>query len=314
MVKEIVISNSSIGRDATLSSYGETEYVLDEVDWGSPSVSFDTFRVPGQIGSKELSTIVKDRNINIIGTVISKYEPETKLGMNWNEYYRQKEEDLNNNKEILNKIINPFYALTLIIGDYFIEGKPTSAIKYSTNYTENNEIMCKFTFEVQCFKPMFRKQTKSEIGKKNKSKLFKFPMKLEKDATKFGEFTASETVQVINNGDVEVGGIIRLKANGGIVKNPSVTSTETGKTVKVKMNLNEGETLIINTNLGERNIVLDYGDGTGESVVQNMTDESSMFNFLLGTNNIVCSGESGTTSFIEANFSIDEMMFNIREQ
>ena len=314
MIKEITVSDMNTGRDAVISLSGQTAYVLDSVDWGTPNVSFDDFRVPGQIGTTKLDAVVGTRTISITGIVLPAYEPEKKLGMNWEEYYKQKEEAINENKKILNNIINPFHDITLVAGGCFITGSPATPVKYSIDDSENNEVMCKFNFDLQCFKPLFKKTVKSEMEKINRTKMFKFPMKLYKNKTKFGEITTTGTFYVQNNGDVDSGGIITILASGGNVINPTVFNVTTEERIKVNMTLKEGEKLVIDTLLGERDITKVGTDGRVEGQIQNMSDSSVMFDFVVGNNSVICSGDSGTVSFMNVTFNVDENYFNIEGQ
>lgn len=314
MVNEIMVSNTNTGKNISLSSDAKNPYILDSVDWGEPDISFDDYRVPGQIGTTKLDSVVGTRTITVVGTIISSYEPEKKLGMNWNEYYKRKEESINENKKVLNNIINPFHDVMIVANDYFIIGSPSSVVKYSTDEEENNEVMCKFTFSINCFRPLFRKTTNVELEKSNKTKLFKFPMKLFENKTKFGEITASGTFLVQNNGDVDIGGTIKILANGGAILNPSVRNVTIGKTIQVTTTIQEGETLVINTYLGERDIYVLKQDGSIEDAVKDMTDSSSMFDFIIGDNLIEFSGDSQTTSFMDVTFDVDENYFNVEGQ
>ena len=51
MIQELQIINKVNGQQLSLARDGSTQYILDEIDWDVPSVSFSTYRVPFQIGA-----------------------------------------------------------------------------------------------------------------------------------------------------------------------------------------------------------------------------------------------------------------------
>ena len=71
MIQELQIINKVNGQQLSLARDGSTQYVLDEIDWDVPSVSFSTYRVPFQIGVSLSGVELGTRQPSITGYIIS---------------------------------------------------------------------------------------------------------------------------------------------------------------------------------------------------------------------------------------------------
>ena len=90
-------------------------------------------------------------------------------------------------KQKLDKLISINQWIVIKANGYNLKAKPTQPPKYSNNYTENNEVMCYFELQFECFDPMFYSETKYiELATVNK--MFYFPLEIpEESGVVFGE-------------------------------------------------------------------------------------------------------------------------------
>lgn len=57
MINEIVIENKRTEENITINKDGSTGFVIDEMDWDTPSISNESYRIPFQIGETISSTV-----------------------------------------------------------------------------------------------------------------------------------------------------------------------------------------------------------------------------------------------------------------
>lgn len=109
-----------------------------------------------------------------------------------------------------------------------------------------------------------------------------------------GILVVTDTATLVNDGDVPVGIICDITANGGTVTNPQITMN--GQYVRVIKTMEIGDKLSIDTNKGKKNIYFN-----GES--QFIFDRTSVFFELpVGENKIVISADAGVKD-AKASFS-----------
>lgn len=318
MIQELQIINKVNGQQLSLAMDGSTQYVLDEVDWDVPSVSFSEYRVPFQIGVSLYGTEIGTRKPSITGYVVSKVHGMEFLGKGWNEFLEAQLQDVEQKKYELNRVINPLQDIRVIVGDYFIEGRPSSAVKFSSKENENNEVLCMFTIDINCFSPMFRlnkgKQTVLEMVQPK----FRFPWILKETGNIMGIVSNKKIVNVINDGDCDIGGIIKLEAVVGTVQNPTIFNVDTQEQFMIRLKLLEGDYLLINTKIGEENVIhhhvnyLSTGKSKDENVIADVIEGSTFFQFKQGSNLYGYSVEQGSNAFVNLTIDMDELFFNLK--
>lgn len=100
-----------------------------------------------------------------------------------------------------------------------------------------------------------------------------------------GVLEITDTTTLVNNGDMPVGIICDITANGGTVTNPKITMN--GQYVRVIKTMAIGDTIQIDTNKGQKNI---YFNGESQFIFDR---KSIFFQLPVGENTIVISADAG---------------------
>ena len=318
MIQELQIINKVNGQQLSLAMDGSTQYVLDEVDWDVPLVSFSEYRVPSQIGVSLYGVEIGTRKPSITGYVVSNVHGMEFLGKGWNEFLEAQLQDVEQKKYELNRVINPLQDIRVIVGDYFIEGRPSSAVKFSNKENENNEVLCMFTIDVNCFSPMFRLNKGKQVVLAKVQPKFRFPWILKEKGNIMGVISNQKIINVVNNGDCDVGGIIKLEAVGGTVQNPTIFNVDTQEQFMIRLILQEGDYLLINTKIGEENVIhhhvnyLSTGKPKDENVIADVIEGSTFLQFKQGSNLYGYSVEHGWNVFVNLTVDMDELFLNLK--
>ena len=258
MINEIVIENKRTGESITINKDGSTGFVIDEMDWDTPSISNESYRIPFQIGETISSTVVGIRKPKLIGYVVSNKLIST--GTTWENYYKEQEQDIINLKTSLNSFLNIYDDYEIIAGDYYLKCRLNEPIKYSVKESENNEVLCLFTAEFTCYNPMFFEVERSKTEFRHIDKRFHFPLTIPQETgIIIGVEELSVTKTIENTGDVKTGFIAVMKVINGVVKHPALRNLTTGEQIKVfdSVVVDSFETedyIVINTNNGEEDI------------------------------------------------------------
>lgn len=318
MIHELQIINKVNGQQLSLAMDGSTHYVLDEIDWDVPSVSFSTYRVPFQVGVSLSGVELGTRKPSITGYVISTINGKNFIGKGWNEFLEAQLQDIEQKKYELNRVINPLQDIRIVVGDYFIDGRPSNAVKFSNKEDENNEVLCMFKIDIDCFSPMFRlSKGKKTVLAQTHQKL-RFPLVLKEKGNIMGIVSNQNTVNILNDGDCDVGGIIKLEAVGGTVKNPTIFNVGTQEQFMIRLTLNKGDYITINTRVGEESVTHHYANyfGTGkpkdENAIGYVLEGSSFLQFKQGSNLYGYSVEEGSEVFVNLTIDMDEQFFNLK--
>lgn len=288
MVKQVTLKNLVNNRVIELTLNGDTAYVIDEIDWGAPSGTLQSYQLYGQIGQTVVGTSVSTRAVTIIGYVYAK-EEKPYYGDLWEEYYESLLELLEEKKNELNRLINLFQDVQITVGDYHVTGRPTSAVKYSSSYRENNEVLCRFQIEITCGDPMFTKQERIET-------IFE-----------------GASVVIENEGDVEVGGTITVTASG-LVENPKITNTKTNDFVEIRTLLKIGDIMTIETKDNQENVLIyREEEKQTENGLTYMLEGSTFLKFTQGGDTYAYSAESGQEN-MGVKVTIQEQYFNLQNE
>lgn len=313
MINKINVLNTVTNKALEINRNG-TEYVLDEVDWDSPSVSMETYRVPYQIGETLAGVMVGIRKPTIIGYIVADMKEQSFLGMNWNEYYKLQEQKIEESKLVLDKLISIYQNVRIEVNGYYLNAKPTQPPKYSVNEMENNEVLCRFELEFECYEPLFYQSSKT-IDLALVEGKFHFPLIIpEEKGIILGEVKRRQSMSIENNGDVNIGCIIKITATGGVVKNPKVYNVNTGEFIGFEnVTLNDGDYIIINTNIGEENAIKHITEEREDvSVIGNMTKGSKFIQIQHGNNFYAYEVEQEYKNNVEISITFIEKHFNVR--
>lgn len=313
MINKVNILNIVTNNSLELDKAGN-KFVLDEIDWDSPSVSMGTYRVPYQVGETLAGVMVGTRKPTITGYIIADMSKQSTLGMSWTEYYDLQEQMIEESKLVLDKVISIYQNVQIEANDYYLDARPTQPPKYSNNERENNKVLCYFELEFECYSPLFYRSSKTVnlamvIGK------FHFPLVLPKiEKLIFGEIMRRQSINIENNGDANAGCIIKISANGGSVKDPKVYNVNTGDYIGFEsVTLQDGDYITITTEIGEENAIKHISE-TAEnvSVVGNITQGSKFIQIQQGNTFYAYDVGEEYRNNIEVQVMFTEKYFNLR--
>lgn len=287
-------------------------YKSGGVNWGSVGAKHNTYNYPGQVGVSIYSSKINERDISITAWVyymLSSKEQATVPRQEWNEYAYNK---IKKKKDILNGVFNPVDTIRISTGGYYIEGKPSSSIKYSGEEAENNIFFCKFSVSLYCNNPMFKKETIVKKAISGDIPAFAFPFVLTDDGYVFGTRKNYLTLVVENEGNVAIGGRIVLKAKGTVV-NPSITNVTTGEKMVVNKTMAPGEEIIITTMEGAERGIVGNVSGIQQNYLKYWNFNNVWLQFRKGTSMIEYATENQAEEQLEVIIEINPEKYSLEE-
>lgn len=316
MVQEIKITNTATSESIIISSLTKP-FILTEVDWDSPSVSFSTYRVPYQIGETPSGVTVGTRQPSITGYVVADSVSPSDYAA-WDDYYEAQRVQIASNKNILNKVINVYQEVIIEANGYFLKAKPSSPPSYSTKDEENNEVMCLFSLNFTCFQPLFYKEEKVSVLAST-TNMLTFPLILTEDSSDeycvFGEIMKRQSVSIENTGDVPVGCLIEMKASGGEITNPKIYNISTNKGITFyDLTIQDGDSLIVNTDIGEESAIYHSASQLKDtSVVGNIKAGSEFLKISMGSFPYAYEVGEGEENNVDLSIRYTEKYFHLED-
>lgn len=126
------------------------------------------------------------------------------------------------------------------------------------------------------------------------SPLFSFPFSVASAGVEISAITANVRKSIINSGDVETGAIIKLFAIGS-VENPILYDVLKRTHLKLNFTMLPSDTIVINTNVGEKSIQL-IRDGVTYNALGYMLPDSTWFTLESGDNIFTYDADSGISN------------------
>jgi len=285
-IQEITLKNLAKGSSLVLSELN-TDYILESVDWGSVEASHSMFPYPDQIGSDITNTALLSRDIAIVGWATAKTEVE-----------------LDELKAELNKFINPFQTMEVIYTDYKLTMRPSSSIKYSATFKENNEVMCRFLVSGNCYQPLFMLAVPDVVAKSVAQPVPLFPMSIPIDVgIVFGYIPAIDLENLVNYGDVSAGFLVTITVMAGGSTKPRVTNSTTGKFIELDATFLEDDIIKVSTVAGNKYLSLTRA-GVTTNIFNLLTRASNLFELVSGLNALTVTAELGSSNLgIEVTYS-----------
>lgn len=142
-----------------------------------------------------------------------------------------------------------------------------------------------------CPKPYFKAVEDIVSYFSDITSLFEFPFSIPEAGMEFSIITNNIRKSIINTGDIETGIIIELFATGTVV-NPIVYDVLKQTYFKLNMTLQASDTVVINTNVGEKSVTL-IRNGVSSNAMGYMAQDSSWFSLEAGDNVFTYDAASG---------------------
>ncbi|MEF9990235.1 MAG: phage tail family protein [Christensenellaceae bacterium] len=212
-------------------------FVLHEKDFGSVQAQHNSYKGAGQIGEYLRGMTLGTRNIQIVGYILADGESE-----------------MRQLKTLLRHVVNPQQPFTLHCDGYKITVHSEDTVKFAVSYAQNNDKLCKFQISGLCFEPRFETEQQTKILAASWQPMFSFPLCLEQPII-MGEKTNSNVFELSNTGETSVGMAIRLSASGDVVA-PNIVNVRNREYFGLAMTLLAGDSVTINTNYGQKSVVL----------------------------------------------------------
>lgn len=146
---------------------------------------------------------------------------------------------------------------------------------------------------IVCPDPYFKTQDEELVYFNERIPLLTFPLSTNLDEPiKFSEVQNLTEQNLYNRGEVENGVTITFKATGGVVVNPKIENTSTNEFIGLNYEMQEGDTIIINTRFGNKTATL-IRNGIEYNVLNYLMDDITWLVITLGDNIFYKSATSG---------------------
>lgn len=172
--------------------------------------------------------------------------------------------------------------------DVFIEGYVETFEADLFGMTQQPQI------SIICPEPFFKAVDEILVEFSNTLALFEFPFSIPEEGIEFSRIE-SMTTKYINAGDIETGAIITLSALSNQILNPIIYNRTSNEFFKLAVDLSEGDTLVINTNKGEKSVRL-IKSGVETNLLNKITSGSTWLQFQPGVNEISYDADEGAAN------------------
>lgn len=290
MVDSIIISAND---KEILIDKDDSPYILDSIAWGSPAISFSSFKFPMQVGEQITSTSIGSRDIQITGYIVGDSLSQIEA-----------------RKDFLSRTLLFESNVAIILNDKIIKGVPCDIVKFGEDSSVNNEAFCKFYLSLLCEDPRFYDKNFNFVSMSTESPSFFLPLSIEDKGLIFSERKISKTIKIENKGTSKIGIIVKLKAKGNVI-NPKIVNVDTNQSFLLNKTLSFDEQVIIDTRIGSRNIVGKTSDEF-ENYYKFKNIDSDWIDLKIGSNTLVYSADSGS-DLLEVVIEYLQAYMNIKE-
>lgn len=243
----------------------------------------------GQDGATQLNAQVDVRELSINGIIKGKDKADLA-------FYRRQ----------LIQVLNPKVAGTLTYenehGTYELDVIPQFAPQINEGAYVNSPSIDEYRLMLLALDPYWtdKSEIDAEIPMAREENLFEFPLEITNEF-EFSRMIAGDVIEIQNNGDVAVGAVFTINANG-ILKNPRLYNVITQEYFALNGTFTTGTKLRISTLRGKKRVEEDTGDGQGyKNIMTKRKVESTFLQIDRGINYLQLQADEGvefTTSYI----------------
>lgn len=146
-----------------------------------------------------------------------------------------------------------------------------------------------------CPKPYFKSAEMLTTFFSDISPMFEFPFAIEKEGVEFSALTPNIRKSIVYAGDADTGIIIELFAAYGKVVNPVIYDVLERTRMKLNFTMQQSDTILINTNVGEKSIYL-LRNGVKSNAMGYLSQDSNWLSLQSGDNVFTYTSDEGVSS------------------
>lgn len=303
MIEEITIVNSTLNQSITLNKTSAAFLLADDsaIDWGTISADISTYDSVSRIGvGVNNISMATGRDISIVGWIVN-----------------DDNGTIEEKKSQLRTFCNPFDEITIVIGEYKIDGVFSQIVKYPSSNKENNEIICKFLIYIFCPNPLFSLVEKQEaVAYTVYKKSFVFPLVWqEEEPIVFGLRQGLGDFILTNSGTLDTGFEAYIYVADNIT-GLHITNLTNNSVLSIKstVTLENGDIIYINTVFGKRSIKVGKSLDNLENAFSIFDLSSEFLQLLPGENQMQFSVDSGSVSALSAEFNVQPLFYALEGQ
>lgn len=179
---------------------------------------------------------------------------------------------------------------------YFENGSRNVSIEGVVELIECDQFTNKQVAQISiiCPKPYFKSVDEIIANFNEVTSLFQFPFSISEAGMELSVITTNIRKSIVNTGDVDTGIVIKLFAIGTVV-NPVIYDVFNKTHFKLNFTMQPSDTLVINTNVGEKSVEL-IRDGVSTNAMGYMQPDSTWFVLSAGDNVFTYDAESGDSN------------------
>lgn len=233
--------------------------VINVEGLGPPKANINTAVVASFDGSRFNSSRMTERNLVL--TIVIENEIERNR-LNLYQYFKPK------------KPCKLYYRNAT--RDVFIDGYVET---FEISLFDNRQMA---QISVICPDPFFQALRERIVDFRSVTSMFHFPFVVPTAGIPFAQQEMDMNKVIVNGGDVESGVLVTLHATGP-VSNPVLYNVDTRESMGLSLTMQDGDTVTINTNKGQKRILLNR-DGVTTNIINRLVRGSSWFQISSGEN------------------------------
>lgn len=200
------------------------------------------------------------------------------------------------NAEVNRLNLYRYFPVKKTVKLYFENGSRNVSIEGVVELIECNQFTNKQVAQISiiCPKPYFKSVDELIANFNEVSSYFTFPFSITEAGMEFSVITTNIRKSIVNTGDVDTGIVIKLFAIGEVV-NPVIYDVFNKTHFKLNFTMQASDTLVINTNTGEKSVEL-IRDGVSTNAMGYMQPDSTWFILGAGDNVFTYDADGGNSN------------------
>lgn len=208
----------------------------------------------------------------------------------------QSKEELQRRKKHINNVFNPKLGEVIVIDNKSgVERKVECIVTELPFFSPQSNVETICLISMIAHDPYFQDIAENKTDISTETGNFEFPLHIPPEGLELSIRTISFIANLYNDGDVNTPIKVKLKATGTVI-NPIIENLNTGKFIRIKRTLAEGDTLEINTAFGNKRVEIIKNDGSRENVFHYIDYKSTFFSIDAGDTQIKYDADVGNNN------------------